>query len=182
MVAVDLESNNLHGGITPELVGRMPQLASVEKWQLANNRLDARLPPQIVTYFAQRCSSSRHACSGLPPFSCSAFGSWARLSIDDAHRCDPCDRDFTATKVLLAFAAVALVGSTIAFIVVMVRYPEVLRRWISVIFILVNHTQTLSVLGTLDVSWPPTVRYILSLLTIFRIEGVHRDARAECAD
>ena len=44
--------------------------------------------------------------------------------IPSCSQCDPCDEDFTATKVLLAFAAIVLVGGTVLFIVVTVCHPE----------------------------------------------------------
>ena len=40
-----------------------------------------------------------------------------------------------------------------------------------VAIILANHTQTLSILGALDLAWPPVVRAILSALTLFQIES-----------
>ena len=49
--------------------------------------------------------------------------------MDDPRKCDPCDGDLAGTIVLLCLAAGAVLLGMFAYMLVIVKYPEVLRRW-----------------------------------------------------
>ena len=51
-----------------------------------------------------------------------------------------------------------------AYVAVVVRYPEALKHWVSTITITVNHAQTYAILGGLGLEWPESVRYLVMLL------------------
>ena len=104
-IALWLESNGLVGRHGATLMELLPSLSSLRSIHLANNSLDARMPPELVAFVVARCGASADSCSGLPPFSCSAFGAAARLSATDPNLCDPCDEPLEPTIALMAAMA-----------------------------------------------------------------------------
>ena len=68
------------------------------------------------------------ACSGLPPYSCTAFGDWARLKFRNPNECDPCDKDQTGTIVLVVVMILMVILALTLYILIILRYPEALRR------------------------------------------------------
>ena len=177
LVGLDLEGKGLSGVVTPALLASIPALRTLRSLKLAGNRLAIRgttraaaWPPGFVMFIDEICSVEGQ-CTGLPPYSCTAFGDWARLKFNNPQECDPCDGDESATYALIIVAMCAVIGMLVLYVVVILRYPEMLRRWVSFILILANHTQTLSIFGALDLAWPPVIRKILSVLTLFQIDS-----------
>ena len=157
IVTLDLEGCDLQGAVSNELLDRLGGLDSLVNLKLADNRLNAQWPREFVRFVDARCSEAGR-CSGLAPYACSAFGEWARLKIDDPSECDACDGSMAPTIALLVSTLILCLGLLVVYVIIILRYPEALRRWLSFAIILVNHTQTLSILGSLDLAWPPSVR------------------------
>lgn len=177
VLSLRLEGQGLRGVVTEELMEILPALASLQRLYLDENSLsvydaagNAAWPAPFAAFVDARCAS-RERCSGVPPHSCSAFGSWARLKINDPRRCEPCDGDLTGTIALVVITVIVVLFALLAYVITVLRYPEALRRWVSFAIILANHSQALSIIGALDLAWPPTVRKILSALTLFQIES-----------
>ena len=165
----------LTGRVTNELVTWLPGIESVQYLRLANNDVVPWDAPQFTRFVKERCAAPGRRCSGLPyagsGFSCTAFGFMARLKLDVPNECDKCDGDQTGTILLILLMVVLMVIGLTAYVIIILKFPEALRRWVSFAIILVNHTQTLSILGSLNLTWPPIVKIILSALTLFQIES-----------
>ena len=176
-MSLDLAHNGLRGRVrdTSELLPHLAVregLGSVRSIKLAGNSLYARMPPELTSFLDERCSTSfDEVCSGLPPFSCTAFGGRARMSISEASVCYPCDEGLGPTIALVGATIFVLLLVFLLYVVIILRYPDALRRWVSYFIILVNHTQTLSILGAIDFAWPPSVLFILRALSLFQIES-----------
>ena len=171
IIALHLQGKGLTGRMNADIVPFLDILASVQKLELAENDLNADGWPADFTRFVDERCSEPGACTGLPPYSCTAFGVMARPKMDDPTKCDDCKGDKTPVYVLIICTVLLVLLGLTCYVIIIIRYPNALRRWVSFAIILVNHTQTLSILGTLDLSWPPTVRKILSALTLFQIES-----------
>ncbi len=52
----------------------------------------------------------------------------------------------------------------VAYIVIIVRYPGAMRRWVSTLTIILNHAQTVAIISELDLTWPTSVRRIIAAL------------------
>ena len=165
----------LTGSVTNELVTWLPGIESVQYLRLAGNDITPWDAPQFTRFLKQRCAALGSRCSGLPyagsGFSCNAFGPMARLKLNEPNECDKCDGDQTGTVLLILLMVVLMLIGLTAYVIIILRFPEALRRWVSFAIILVNHTQTLSILGSLNLTWPPIVKMILSALTLFQIQS-----------
>ena len=161
--------------MTNEVIHNLLWIESVRYLKLAGNDITPWDAPQFTRFVKQRCAISGSRCSGLPyagsGFSCTAFGSMARLKLDAPNECDKCDGDQTGTILLILLMTCLLLICLTAYVIIILKFPEALRRWVSFAIILVNHTQTLSIIGSLNLTWPPTVKMILSALTLFQIES-----------
>ena len=165
----------LTGTVTNEMVTTLAGLDSVEYLRLAENDMSPWDAPQFTRFVKQRCAALGSRCSGLPyagsGFSCTAFGFMARVKLDEANECDKCDGDQTGTIFLILLMVALMVIGLTTYVIIILKYPEALRRWVSFAIILVNHTQTLSILGSLNLTWPPIVKMILSALTLFQVQS-----------
>ena len=172
---IDLERQGAVGTVNNEMVFYLPGIESVQYLRLANNDISPWTAPQFTRFVQERCASSGSRCSGVPyagsSFSCTAFGFMARLKLDVANECDKCDGDQTGTILLILLMVCLMLLGLTAYVIIILKFPEALRRWVSFAIILVNHTQTLSILGSLNLTWPPIVKMILSALTLFQIES-----------
>lgn len=71
------------------------------------------------------------------------------MSITDPTKCVYCDNLIAGSATVASVAALALVA-LLAFICFVVRKPAALKRWVSTIVIVINHTQTISVISSLQ--------------------------------
>ena len=134
VTGLELEANQLSGAHSAELVGQLQGLSSVTTLRLADNHLDATLPPRLREWIAAVCRTG--TCSGLPPVSCSAFGPAARFSVEDPRVCDGCKGSHLEAIVLLAVAVAVMLLTLGGYVFVLVRHPKVQRRWIAFLTIL----------------------------------------------
>ena len=175
IVGLNLQGRRLSGHVTDEVVDLLPALSSLRKLEIEYNDLKLPFPPRFVKFVNEICAYAQPdgspSCTGVPPYSCSAFGDYARLKLKRPDQCDPCDGDKTPTIILVVVTIGVVITALVLYVIVILRYPDALRRWVSYAIILANHTQTLSILGALDLAWPPVVRAILSALTLFQIES-----------
>ena len=74
----------------------------------------------------------------------------------------------TTASPAVALIATFTVATVVAFalFVVSSRVPSALKRWVSTIAILINHAQTISILGSLHLGWPMSVRMVISALRL----------------
>ena len=70
---------------------------------------------------------------------------------------------YTLVGALAALALLALAG----VVKVALGNGDATRRWLSTLVIILNHTQTLSIIGSLSLQWPPTV---IAILRFFRLD------------
>ena len=101
----------------------------------------------------------------VPGFSCSNIGLHPTLS--DPNECEECPESNLVTILWLAGVGVAITAALIAYIITVIRFPDALARWVSTLTILFNHAQTVSVIGTLGLPWPISVK---SIVTAFSLE------------
>ena len=128
---------------------------------LNDNSLD--YPQTSSTLIAQVCASA--FCLGLPPQSCTAFRD-VQQSLTNPSVCVDCSG---AWRVQIVVAFTILAGAIAALVVIIrlsLRHPTALRKWVSTVVILYNHTQTLAIINSLGVQWPPWVETIAHVLTL----------------
>lgn len=173
--SINFTNFRLTGATTPALVNALPSLETIKSLHLGGNALKIdesnELPKEMWRFFATRCVQGEAFCSGLPPMDCSAFGDRARLSIDNANECDGCTGSLTSTIVLAVSMSIIAMLGLLTFLIIIVRYPSAMRRWMSIVLIVLNHTQTLSIVSALDLKWPKSVLFILRALTIFKVQS-----------
>ena len=114
----------------------------------------------------RRCRTGEAACRGLPPLSCSAFQGRYRLSLSDPLACEPCEINILAIVLMLSGGALTTLLVLVLFAVLVVRYPGALRRWISTVTIIINHTQSVAVLYAMRLDWPLSLKQAIALMSL----------------
>ena len=104
-------------------------------------------------------------CSGVPPSSCQAFGKRFELKLSDPNECIECE-DLLKIAVLFAGLLACFLIALSVYIRLMVRDPAGVKKWVSSTIILVNHGQTLSLIGLLKLGWPKSVEVVTDTLAI----------------
>ena len=112
------------------------------------------------------CRKPETTCLGVPPNSCTAFGDQYRLSLSNPFECDECPASFLFPA--LKFGGIILLAlvAVIAYVLIVMRHPEALARWVSTLTILFNHAQTLSILGQLGLAMPVSADYVFRALSL----------------
>ena len=89
-----------------------------------------------------------------------------RIVQDLSHpaRCEICPKSMGGPIALVVGFALAALAVVAAYVVVIVRSPGALRRWVSTLTILVNHALTVGIIGSLQLSWPVSVQHIIAFL------------------
>lgn len=154
-----LEANELSGPL-PEL---LLNLSSLEVLALAANALDTDVSEELWLYLAARCGTPG-ACTGLPPYSCTAFAR-AALVVDDPRRCEACP-DLTPLVLLLVSVGTASLTLLIWYVWRIVRDPSKERRWVVTVSIIYNQAQTIGLLCSLDLRWPLSIRRLSAALSL----------------
>ena len=117
-------------------------------------------------------------CSGLPPRSCDAFGSFRCSSCTfvvetmNPDRCMWCNPDKT-TQYLFMIGAVALAVCSLLFYMWLTNYhPGALRGGVSTFIILYQHAQTVAIFEQFSTEWPPSIVTVFEIfqINLFSIE------------
>ena len=200
IVALELASNNLDGELPASLCTLLPDL---RKLDVRGNKLKGRLPECVTSFdevsfddnefdyiesdptlreLIERCRTSGDAsCSGVPPLSCDAFGDHFEVRSEDSERCVACPE--LGVSLTLQLGVLALFVLIVWGYVKMVEHYEGLGErldlWINTAAIFFCHLQTLSIIGTLKLAWPQSVRTLTQVVTVdFLSLGA---VRPECA-
>ena len=131
-----------------------------------------------VVMLMHHCSQADVWCEGLPPRSCSAFGSercngcFFVVETLDPTKCVSCEP--SPLKPILTIIGMALAGLVflVGYAWLVQRYPGMIQGGWSTFAIFLQHTQTVSIMCQLRLQWPPTVLAILEGLgfSLFSIE------------
>eukprot|EP00966_Prymnesium_polylepis_P079764 1848366-Prymnesium_polylepis.1 len=86
-------------------------------------------------------------CLGIPPDSCSAFGSAARQSMHDETQCIHCPAGHVLIIILIASTIIFCFGAFAAYAYAVHRYPH-FQSWIATSSICIHHTQSFMLLSS----------------------------------
>ena len=175
VVELWLEDNNLVGTLPEGLAAGVPQLQRLSVRD--NHGLSGTLPGSLVSLGALRelelrgngfeydeddnalsrhCRSAGIACNGVPPNSCEAFGADYAVGVDNPEICIHCGS--VVAPLIVIGVVVGLVIVVIAvYIRVATRNPDATKRWVSTICIFIAHFQTIKIVTTMQLPWPPNV-------------------------
>lgn len=127
----------------------------------------------------QNCNTRNTlTCKGLPPLSCKAFGKTFQPRANDETKCLRCEGTAGAIAGLSVLATLFVLG-LVAYIRLIQKYPAAIKRWIATAAIMVNHVQTVSILGNLRLEFPPAVEVITSGAGLDILEMIG-SVRPEC--
>ena len=167
-----LQDNALRGGLPNSLATSN----SLRTLSLGGNAFNYDASYASLETLVQRCKDGAFSCSGLPPASCDAFGYGYMVRTRDPDTCEVCN-NLTLSVLLLIFGAIGAVCG-ISLYVYMINKSTNLRKMVSTIGIVLNHMQTIAILGLLKMHWPRSVVVTTSFFTVdfFAWEG----SRPEC--
>ena len=118
----------------------------------------------------KKCNSERTLnCEGLPPETCDAFrsdGGYTYKPRTDANdKCVECG-DIVGPLVLLSAMFLLMFIGIFVYVWLIATYgQDFLRRWVSTVAILLNHVQTVGIIGNLTIDWPPSVIWITTAVS-----------------
>ena len=179
---LDLSINQITGKI-PQWITTSTQLRYLNLEDLELTYPDTEtLRRQELKPLVQMCNTNAVQCTGLPPQSCDAFrtaeGDPYKARSDDPEECVAC-RDLVGPIVLMAACFILLFLAIAGYVYMISRYgQDFLKRWVSTVGIMLNHIQTVGIIGNLSIQWPPAVIWITTTLSgnIFDLSFV----RPEC--
>ena len=93
-------------------------------------------------------------CEGLPTAGCSAFGLQWKLSTTKLYACTRCDKQWVAILSLCLLAG-GFFFALSAYAYFTIKYDEAMTRIVSTASILISHVQTMTIVGNLQLVWPP---------------------------
>lgn len=190
LTAIDLSDNLLSGSLPAQL----SNLYSLQTLDLRNNQLSGSLPALPISGFEWQslqtldlrgnrfayprsseergeydiatsiCRGAGATCLGIPPNGCTAFEG-AIPSIADPNECVLCDTFITGLIVIGVCILVGLVFLAVA-VRFIVRHPNIMKRWVSSASILLNHAQTASIIASMRMRWPSSLRASASALKL----------------
>jgi len=148
---------------------------------LSGNNFEYDEGDPLVRGLVRSCRTGGMACSGVPPIGCSAFDASYEVRSDDSEVCIACP-DPVVTWLLAGGVLLVVVGLAACYYRLVdhfQRLGEKLDLWVNTAAIFFCHLQTLSILGTLKLAWPPSVETLTSFATVdFLSLGA---VRPECA-
>ena len=169
LLSLDVSGNQLSGQIPSWLSAnsgfRFLDLGELRlEYPSSSDEIRSELKPLV-----DRCLKVDVKCGGLPPLSCAAFlsseGNRYKPRTDAPGECTEC-RGLLAPIILLGAFFVGCVLAVGAYVWLIARYGEdFLKRWVSTVGILLNHYQTIGIIGNLSVEWPPAVTWITVTLS-----------------
>ena len=165
---LDLSFTPLNGTL-PLQLGRLTQLQN-----LVLNDMSLEYP--TTPYGSLQLDVSTAACGlttvcpGLPPQSCSAFANpnLRPVLAYAARSCVDCSGHLWPYVLLFALLALLLVLSIFAFVrlaLIQGTSPGVFARWGGTFSMLISHVQTIGLIGSLDLAWPPLVKTLMAYLS-----------------
>ena len=189
VVGLDLPSNSLKGeldeGTLCSLVDARLTYLNVEDNQLSGllpsclDELDSvvHLSGNTFRYtessadmrrLVKMCRDGATDCAGVPPLGCSAFGPLWEVRSDDSERCVKCFPPALSwtLQALLLVCFVLLVYGYVRLVAAYQRRAEKLDLWINTAAIFFCHLQTLSIVATLQLAWPPSVEAITEIASV----------------
>ena len=197
VVGLALGDNNLNG----ELSADLPGLDAVDV--RGNDRLQGSLPSwvaeaplevrlgvndfdyndddsSLVSLFTRCRTDPSLACEGLPPRSCRAFGNDHVVALEDPNKCVACEMSLSVTVAIMVLLVLLFVACLVGYIRLIYKYPDTLRRGVNTASLLIGHMQTVSILTSLQLSWPSSVletqRWVFSPVNFFDLGAT----RPEC--
>jgi len=197
VVGLALGDNNLNG----ELSADLPGLDAVDV--RGNDRLQGSLPSwvaeaplevrlgvndfdyndddsSLVSLFTRCRTDPSLACEGLPPRSCRAFGNDHVVALEDPNKCVACNMSLSVTVAIMVLLVLLFVAVLVGYIRLIYKYPDTLRRGVNTASLLIGHMQTVSILTSLQLSWPSSVletqRWVFSPVNFFDLGAT----RPEC--
>ena len=181
LVVLRLTDNSIGGGFPSCLAQASSAFGSAD---LAHNEFDYDEDDPTQMDLIERCrlaSGGLASCSGVPPLSCSAFGRRYQVRTDDNTKCVECDADISNAALAISAVVLVFVLLLAGYLLVLQRFQRLGERldlWINTIAIFVCHLQTVSIIGTLKLSWPPSAIAIMQTagINIFDFGAI----RPEC--
>lgn len=151
---LDLFGNELAGDLPEVLLtlGTGGGLPSLRLLDLRRNQFsyDTALLEPLVTH----CKvPGGLLCLGLPPQSCSAFGVQYRVRTEKPDVCVRCIA-WVAALVLNVCVSLVLLGALGAYVYMIAHNRYAIKRWIASVSIVLNHAQTVAIVGTIQLGWP----------------------------
>jgi hypothetical protein len=162
---LNLGGNQLSGQI-PKEIGNLIQLTHLNLW---DNQLSGQIPPKLM----QVCTQNKIS-NCFPPRICTAFNNTA--SSIDMQKCVSCVYSPLTIVILLLVTGILMIFAMRKFIKLIDKYPGSIGGTVASISILISHTQMMSVVSHMNLSWPGEVKKAQSLLNIFYLnlpEVVH---------
>lgn len=109
--------------------------------------------------------------SGLPPFSCDAFGRQSAVGTGNALTCSTCSTEPSFEPVLyMVLLLVTLAGfvsfATFAFSSHLRPRSAALQRWIACVSIITTHIQTLTISASIFPIWPGSIERVMACSTL----------------
>ena len=173
-----------------ELVGAIPpwlsQHGALRRIELDGNAFDYFDPDDdlhaadadSILQLVRRCQQRGLVCAGLPPESCAAFGRRFVVRTDDPETCLLCTSPvapLVGMGALFLLSHCALAG----YVRLINRHPDAMKRWVSTSTLAIDHLQTLSIVGNLQLHWPPAVQAATATFSFNMFEMVSA-IRPEC--
>ena len=172
---LELGSNQLSGPLPARWLA---QLATMQSLALERNRFDYyESSATELLRLVQRCKEDGFNCGGLPPVSCSAFGSNWMVQARKPDTCEKCG-ELWVSAMLMAIGGFILLIGLITYIMIISKYPGSLQTFVSTATIILNHLQTISIIALLKLHWPPSVEITTSFFSVDFFEWA--STRPEC--
>jgi len=165
--SLDLSSNRVSGTLPSQL----QRLTSLQALILDGMSLEGTLPSPV---FEMCIPFGECRCSGIPPFSCSAFGPTSRMSLESLHTCIKCPSR-TQTWIGIIAAGLLLPIGAGTYIWLVNRSPVLfVKRWVATSAILLSYAQVVGLLASLSaVSSDAYNGLHLFLLAAINLAAIH---------
>ena len=174
---MQLDGNQLRGALPASLADLGTAAVPIQTLGLGANAFDYRGSSVALERLVQRCKTGALRCSGLPPVSCNAFGETFMVRARAPDTCERCGA-LWLNVVLLSLGFVAMVVALVVYVWIIKRSDSALRQWVSTLSIVINHLQTISIIGLLRLHWPPSVKAATSFFSIDFLDWA--SSRPEC--
>ena len=111
------------------------------------------------------------ACTGIPAQTCDAFGGVATLYVPQTTaksrlRCSKCPNDYLGLVLAAAALFLGMFVCIVAYAILVSKKAEATQMWVSSVSIVWYHTVTISIIGAMRLSWPPSVKFLTGALSI----------------
>ncbi len=164
-----IANNSITGAVPGWVVARQ-----ISRLDLMNNELDYSRRGSLLV----ACYGAGMECTGTPPTSCRAFGTEMEVEASSGKVCVRCElRTPWPLFILIAMLSLFVIF-TVSYALLMVLRPHLLKYLFSTISIFIAHLQTLTIVSSLKLAWPPSTKKAMSFLVV---NGLQLEAaRPEC--